>query len=56
MSYIQETRAELKHVSWPSRSQTIAFTAVVIVVSVFTSLYLGLFDYLFREAIALIIG
>ena len=56
MSYIQETQAELKHVSWPSRRQTAIFTAVVIVVSVLTSLYLGFFDYAFRLAIAHFIG
>ena len=56
MSYIQETRAELKHVSWPSRRQTAIFTAVVVIVSVLTALYLGLFDYIFRLAIAHFIG
>lgn len=56
MSYIQETQAELKHVSWPSRAQTTVFTVVVVLVSVLTSIYLGLFDYLFRMAIAHFIG
>ena len=45
--YLKESRSELKHVSWPTKRQTITFTAVVIVVSIATSLYLGLFDLLF---------
>ena len=45
--YIKESRGELKHVSWPTRKQTIAFTVVVIVISIATSLYLGLFDIVF---------
>lgn len=56
MSYIQETRAELKHVSWPTRRQAAVFTAVVIVVSVSTAVYLGVFDYLFRIGIGHLLG
>ena len=56
MSYIQETRAELKHVSWPSRRQAALFTLVVIVVSSGTALYLGLFDYLFQVGFAKLLG
>lgn len=46
-NYILETKAELKHVSWPTRRQTFMFTILVIFLSVIISVYLGLFDYLF---------
>jgi len=49
--YIKETKSELKHVSWPTRRQAIAFTAIVIAISVFVAVFLGLFDYLFTLAI-----
>ena len=45
-NYFKDVRAELHHVSWPSRRLTIMYTIVVIVVSVATALYLGLLDYL----------
>jgi len=45
--YIKETRAEMKHVNWPTRKQAIAFTVAVISISVAVALFLGLFDYLF---------
>ena len=45
--YLQETRAELTHVSWPTRKQAIVYSIVVIVVSFVTAFYLGAFDYLF---------
>jgi preprotein translocase SecE subunit len=45
--YVQETRAELKHVSWPTRSQAIIFTVTVIAISLVTAALLGAFDYLF---------
>ena len=45
--YLKETRAEMKHVSWPTRRQVFSYTLVVVAVSLATSLYLGLFDFLF---------
>lgn len=49
VNYIKDTRAELTHVSWPTRRQAIVFTVVVIIVSVLTALFLGFFDYLFAQ-------
>lgn len=54
-SYFKEVRAEMKHVSWPSRRQTIAYTVVVIGVSLAVAIYLGLLDYLFTAIIGRII-
>ncbi len=47
LNYIKDVRAELKHVTWPTRMQTVLYTIIVILVSVGTAVYLGLFDYLF---------
>lgn len=47
ISYLKDTRAELVHVRWPSRAEAIGFTAVTIVVSLATAVFLGFFDYLF---------
>jgi preprotein translocase subunit SecE len=47
VEYIKETRGELKHVSWPTRGQAIAFTVIVILISIGVAFFLGLFDYLF---------
>jgi preprotein translocase SecE subunit len=46
-NYITETKEEMKHVSWPTRKQTIFFTVLVILISLGVAAYLGLFDYLF---------
>lgn len=45
--YLKETRAELRHVNWPTRKQAAVFTVLVVAVSLFTAAYLGVFDYLF---------
>ena len=39
--YLKETKAELKHVSWPTRNQAILFTVIVVVFSLVVSLFLG---------------
>ena len=51
LQYLKDTRGELHHVAWPTRSQTIIFTALVIGLSLIVSFYLGLFDYLFTGAL-----
>ncbi len=47
LNYLKETKAELKHVNWPTRNQTINFTILVIAVSFGVALFLGLFDMIF---------
>lgn len=42
--YMNETKGELKHVSWPSRDQAINYTIIVVIVSVVTALFLSFFD------------
>ena len=49
--YLKDTRAELHHVAWPTRTQTSIFTALVIAISILVSLYLGIFDYLFTTGL-----
>ena len=47
ITYIKETRAEIKHVSWPTRKQAINYTLIVIGVSIATAIILGLCDSAF---------
>ena len=48
ITYFKETQQELKHVSWPTRQQTIVFTIVVILVSFGVAFFLGFFDCIFK--------
>ena len=56
ITYIKETRQELKHVSWPSRKQAFAFTVLVILISLATAAYLGVLDYFFSKGLAIILS
>ncbi|MDO8555132.1 MAG: preprotein translocase subunit SecE [bacterium] len=55
VNYLKETRVEMRKVNWPTKSETIRFTIVVIAVSLGVSLVLGAFDYLFTSIIKLFI-
>ena len=49
--YIKDTKVELKHVAWPTQTQTIIYTILVIGISILISLYIGFFDFLFTRGL-----
>lgn len=53
--FFKDTRGELRHVTWPSRKATIAYTAIVIILSVVIAYFLGLFDFLFTQGLQRVI-
>ena len=53
--YIKDTRAEMAHVSWPTRKQAISYSIVVVLVSFATALLLGFFDYIFSQLLTLFV-
>lgn len=55
-NYLRDTMAELKQVSWPTQKQAFMYTALVIVISVFVSFFLGAFDFLFTKGVEFIVG
>ena len=42
--FVTEARGELKKVTWPTRQQATSATWVVILLSIFIAIYLGLVD------------
>ena len=56
IEYLKDTRAELRHVAWPTQTQTIVFTGLVVAISIFISLYLGVFDYIFTGALQRVVN
>ena len=51
-SYLKETREELREVKFPSLQQTVAFTLLVIVVSVAVAFVLGGADFGLKTLLA----
>ena len=56
IKYLKETRAELKKVNWPSRQEATNLTLIVIAVTTFMALLLGLLDYIFAKLFELVLG
>ena len=55
IDYIKEVIEESKHVTWPTRKQTIFFTVAVLAVSILIAYYLGLLDFLFSQGLKFLI-
>jgi len=51
INYLKGTRAELKQVNWPTRSQTMNYTLLVIGASAVVAIFLGAADQLFAYII-----
>lgn len=56
LQYLKETKNELKEVVFPTTSQTIAYTVIVILISAIVALALGGVDIGLREALAKIVA
>ncbi|MDO9586134.1 MAG: preprotein translocase subunit SecE [Syntrophales bacterium] len=54
--FLSEAKAELKKVTWPTRKQAVASTAVVIVVVAIIAIFLSLVDLGLAKIIKLILG
>jgi preprotein translocase subunit SecE len=54
--YLQSTMSELRQVSWPSQRQAFLYTVLVIILATIVALYVGLFDYLFSQAVNFIVN
>ena len=53
VQYLRETWFELKKVSWPTRSEAINLTLIVVAVTTFLAIVLGLMDWLFATGFGL---
>lgn len=47
-NFLKEVRVELSKVTWPTRKQTVFYTIVVIGLSLFFAVILGLLDLLYE--------
>ena len=54
--FYNETRGELRKVTWPTRQEAFNLTRIVLVVLFGMSIFLGALDYLFSQLFGLILG
>lgn len=55
VTYLKESRIELKKVQWPTRQETMKLTWIVIAISLATAAFLGFIDFLLNKVLELII-
>ena len=48
IQFLKEVKGELSKVSWPTKSQIIQYTIVVVAISLATAIFLGLLDFVFE--------
>lgn len=50
--YFKDTKTEMRHVSWPTRRQTVVFTLIVIGISLLVAALLGALDVVFSRVLS----
>jgi preprotein translocase subunit SecE len=55
-TFFREVRMELKKVTWPTRKETLAATAMVIILSVIVAFFLGILDVALAKLVGTIMG
>ena len=53
--FVKEVQDELKKVVWPSRSEIIRLTAVVILISVIVGVFIGAVDLVLTRALEILL-
>jgi preprotein translocase subunit SecE len=54
--FLKDAKVELKKVTWPTPKQTLASTAVVIIIVFIVAIYLGIIDFALAKAVKFILG
>lgn len=55
VQFLREVKVEIKKVTWPTRKEIIASTAVVLLTTIIIASFLGLVDYLLSEIVKLLL-
>jgi len=53
-SFLRESRAELRKVTWPNRQELVTYTAVVIVTTAIVAIFLGVIDLVVSQLLGLL--
>ena len=56
IQFLKDAKVELKKVTWPTPKQTLASTAVVIIIVFIVSIYLGIVDFVLAKLVKFVLG
>lgn len=54
-AFLEDSKTELKKVSWPSRDDTVKFTVFIIIFSFVLGVFLGALDFSFLKVLGRVI-
>lgn len=55
VTFLKETKDELKKVVWPTRQEVVRLTGVVILVSLIVGMFLGGLDFVFTKVMEVVV-
>ncbi len=55
VKYLQESKAEIKKVSWPTKKNTLAYSLGVIAITLSVAFFLGGLDFVFSYLVSLVV-
>jgi preprotein translocase subunit SecE len=56
LDFFREVRGEFRRITWPSRPEVIGLTALVLLIIVLLSIYVGLLDFIFQLLVKYLLG
>jgi preprotein translocase subunit SecE len=54
--YFQDTREELRKVTWPDREEITRLTVIVLTTTIAFAAFLGILDFIFQRLAGLVVG
>ncbi len=54
--FFEESKVEIKKVTWPTRKETITTCVAVVVLTIIVSVYLGIVDFAFSRVVGFILS
>jgi preprotein translocase subunit SecE len=54
--FLRDVKMEMKKVTWPTRKETVAATAMVIILSVLVAFFLGILDVALAKLVSTVLG
>ena len=55
VTYLKNVRAELSHVVWPTRRQSLTHVVLIILITVFAAAFIAILDYFLTRGVGLLL-
>jgi len=56
VTYLKNVRAELSHVVWPTKRQSLTHVALIVLISIVTAVFIAILDHFLTRGVGLFIS